>query len=699
MKKMETVKKEKYLPKVKNILTLPYTGYSCINPKSSYIFYTTAQFNLLENSIKSNCFVYDIEKDQSFKLVQSGSPSNLRWLDDNTIALIREDSLSKKRQIFIYEDKFGEGSRITDHSNSVQRFEVFGNGFIFLSTKEDKDKKFGTYKHVEEEIGNSALYYVDIEISKSIEENKHLYFPEETKKFPNAVLEITKLFNENFLIESFCVSPKFDSIFLTCRKKKEIHFSQEKVFYRIKLNADQVLQKLNNLKQENEKLETYSFIGEVTKIELPLAANIKCVSPDGKKLLIAFKERDSRELTQSDLWILDLANNENSLEDKNLKNSLFCLTNKFDQEPLRTQWTNTGIYVSYYNESSCELAKFNEEGIYEVLDLEGLSIERSFDVNVDGNISFSGQSAKFLEDIFLRKNTKNGPKIINVAKINAKYSNWDFGIVESIRWKSRDGTEIEGILHKPSNFDPQKKYPLLIHPHGGPHSISELSLASSLHRHTNPFKSLCNKGILVLQPNYRGSLGKGQWFKELLIDNIGVGDLWDIETGIDYLVKQGYIDESKIGSMGWSQGGFISAFVAMHSDKFTAVSVGAGVSSWRNYYIGSDMRDSMPLSGTPYSSKRMELYEKTAPISGIKKAKTPMLIQHGEKDQRTPVVNANELFRALKEKGVHTEFFVYPNYGHEISNARDCYAVLMQNYRWFCHYLLGEELELEKYEF
>ncbi len=695
----ETTKKEKYKPKVKDILTLPYTGYSCINPKSSYISYTTAQFNLFENSIKRYCYIYDIEKDQSFELVQSGTPSNLRWLGNSTIALIKEDSSSKKRQIFIIENLLGEGYQITNHSNSVQSFEVFGNGFIFLSTKEENKEKFGTYRHVEEEIGKSTLYYVDISISKFIEENKYLYFPEEKKKFPNAVFEITQLFKESFLIESFCVSPKFDSIFITCRKKKNQYYSQEKIHYRIKLNPDEVLQKLNNPKQENEKLDPSSFIGEVTKIELPPSAIIKSVSPDGKKLLIGYKERDSREFTQSDLWILDIADNENTLGDKNLKKNLFCLTKEFDHEPLRTQWTNTGIYVSYFDESNCGLAIFDEEGDYETIDLEGLSIEQSYDVNVEGNISFSGQSATCLEDIFLRKNTENGPKIISVAKINAKYSNWDFGSVESIKWKSRDGTEIEGVLHKPSNFDPQKKYPLLIHPHGGPHSVFELALASSLHRHTNPFKSLCNKGILILQPNYRGSLGKGQWFKELLKDNIGVGDLWDIESGIDYLIQQGYVDESKIGCMGWSQGGFISAFVAMHSDKFAAVSVGAGVSSWRNYYIGSDMRDSIPLSGTPYSSKRMELYEKTAPISGIKNAKTPMLILHGEKDQRTPVVNANELFRALKDKGVHTEFFLYPDYGHEISSSRDCYAVLMQNYRWFCHYFLGEELEFEKYEF
>jgi dipeptidyl aminopeptidase/acylaminoacyl peptidase len=210
---------------------------------------------------------------------------------------------------------------------------------------------------------------------------------------------------------------------------------------------------------------------------------------------------------------------------------------------------------------------------------------------------------------------------------------------------------------------------------------------------------MCNKGVIIFSPNYRGSTGRGQWFRELNFDNLGVGDLWDIESGIDYLVEQGFIDESRIGSMGGSQGGYISAFAGMHSDRFRAVSVGSCAASWYTYYITSDLRDSILLAGEPFSKERDVSIKKTAPISAIKKANTPMLLQHGANDQRTGVANANELFRALKHKGVHTEFFMYNDAGHGYNSPRNFYALMLQNFRWFSHYLLDEELDFFKNDY
>jgi len=144
--------------------------------------------------------------------------------------------------------------------------------------------------------------------------------------------------------------------------------------------------------------------------------------------------------------------------------------------------------------------------------------------------------------------------------------------------------------------------------------------------------------------------------------------------------------------MGWSQGGYISSFVAMHSSRFKAASAGAALCSWRTYYSGSDQRQSILLSGDPYSNK--EMFDKTAPINAINKAKTPILFQHGEKDPRVPLISAMEMYRALKAKGVKTHLIVFPGQGHGFLKPRESYALMVQNYRWFVHHLLGEELNL-----
>jgi len=176
---------------------------------------------------------------------------------------------------------------------------------------------------------------------------------------------------------------------------------------------------------------------------------------------------------------------------------------------------------------------------------------------------------------------------------------------------------------------------------------------------------------------------------------MGVGDLWDIESAIDYLDSLGIIDTTRVGCMGWSQGGYISAFATTHSDRFKATSVGGGVSDWYTYHISNDNPSftTAYLSGTPFKDR--SLYIKTSPMSAIAEANTPTLIQHGAKDQRVPLSNATELYRGLKDMNVPVELFIYPEMAHSITKPRENRAVMHQNLTWFSHYLLGEKLDFE----
>ena len=152
----------------------------------------------------------------------------------------------------------------------------------------------------------------------------------------------------------------------------------------------------------------------------------------------------------------------------------------------------------------------------------------------------------------------------------------------------------------------------------------------------------------MLEPNYRGSAGYGEKFRALNVRNLGVGDAWDVLSGIDALIAQGVADANRVGAMGWSQGGYISAFLTTHdSARFKAISVGAGISDWMTYYVSTDITPFTPqyLKATPWDDP--EIYAKTSPMTYIKGAKTPTLIQHGATDQRVPPPNAFELYRGL----------------------------------------------------
>ena len=187
--------------------------------------------------------------------------------------------------------------------------------------------------------------------------------------------------------------------------------------------------------------------------------------------------------------------------------------------------------------------------------------------------------------------------------------------------------------------------------------------------------------------NYRGSAGYGEKFRQLNVGNLGVGDAWDVLSGVDSLVAKGWVDEKRIGCMGWSQGGYISAFLTTSSNRFAAISVGAGISNWSTYYYNTDI--------TPFTIQYLgsdpaadpQIYLKTSPMTYIKQAKTPTLIQHGELDKRVPIANGYELRQGLADRGVPVEMLVYKGYGHGITKPKSMKAVMEHNLAWFNHYL------------
>jgi dipeptidyl aminopeptidase/acylaminoacyl peptidase len=268
---------------------------------------------------------------------------------------------------------------------------------------------------------------------------------------------------------------------------------------------------------------------------------------------------------------------------------------------------------------------------------------------------------------------------------------WPLGTRDVIQWKSKDGVVIEGILWKPEGFDPDARYPLLVQIHGGPTGISRPVLVAS---YVYPLIQWLAKGALILQPNYRGSAGYGEKFRSLNVRNLGVGDLWDVESGVDHLIEMGWVDPARVGAMGWSQGGYISAFLATNSEKFRAISVGAGISNWVTYYVNTDIHPftRQYLQATPWED--MEVYRKTSPMTNIINASTPTMIQHGEFDRRVPIPNAYELLQGLRDVGVETKLIVYKGFGHGIGKPKERLAAIWHNWEWFATHMWGESVRI-----
>ncbi|HLB36837.1 MAG TPA: prolyl oligopeptidase family serine peptidase, partial [Gemmatimonadales bacterium] len=176
--------------------------------------------------------------------------------------------------------------------------------------------------------------------------------------------------------------------------------------------------------------------------------------------------------------------------------------------------------------------------------------------------------------------------------------------------------------------------------------------------------------------------------------NLGVGDAWDVLSGVDHLVKLGMVDTTRMGAMGWSQGGYISAFLTTTTTRFKAISVGAGISDWMTYYVNTDIHPftRQYLKATPWDDP--QIYAKTSPMTYSKQAKTPAQIQHGEFDRRVPIPNGYQLFQGLQDRDVPVRMVVYKGFGHGINKPKERLAAVWHNWQWFGWYLWGEEIEL-----
>jgi dipeptidyl aminopeptidase/acylaminoacyl peptidase len=402
--------------------------------------------------------------------------------------------------------------------------------------------------------------------------------------------------------------------------------------------------------------------------------------------------------TRLNLWTIDAATALEAEDTDAFLAGMRNVTRPLDREAIEWYWVESGVYVSYVDGTRCRVARLGPDGQIAPLDLGDLFPQSaSFHISHAGRIGMVGTSTHAYPEACLAEPAADGSQwqVARLTAFGQAVEGWDLGTVETIRWTSKDGTEIEGVLRMPAGFDPQARYPLLFVVHGGPSWFSPAQLLSGEDRAYYPTVQFAHKDVLVLKPNYRGSLGRGQAFSELNVNNLGVGDLWDLESAVDHLVELGWVDPDRVGCMGWSQGGYISAFAGLHSDRFVAVSVGAGISDWYTYHISNDIPDFTVdyLSGSPFRDRR--LYAKTAPISNLAHARTPMLIQHGSEDRRVPLSNATELYRGLKARDVPVHLFVYPGMTHPITKPRENHAVMHQNMAWFSHYLLGEELALE----
>ena len=258
-----------------------------------------------------------------------------------------------------------------------------------------------------------------------------------------------------------------------------------------------------------------------------------------------------------------------------------------------------------------------------------------------------------------------------------------WGPTASVEW-TNDNFHIQGWLQLPADYDPAKKYPLIVEVHGGPSSAVESHWGASLPFSPTVFSEL---GYFVLQPNPRGSYGQGEAFTQANRKDFGYGDLRDILAGVDTVLAHYSIDPNRIGLDGWSYGGFMTMFAVTQTHRFRAAVAGAGISNWLSYYGENSIDQWMVpfFGGSVYDDP--QVYAKSSAINFIKKVNTPTLSLVGDRDGECPAPQSFEFWHALRDLHVPTELVVYPNEGHGLSNPAHRRDVLQRTVDWFGQYM------------
>ncbi len=650
-------------------ISLRSVGNPSISPDGQHVAFTVGTTDWKENQFDTEIWLSK-NGTSPFQLTRTtkGGSGQIRWSPDSQWIAFTADR-GNKSQIHVIRISGGEAQAVTNEEEGIGSFEWTPDGKKFIFTMNEKEsrsqksqkERYGAWAEEDTEYQLSHLWAVDFKPDLPLNELPCIENKKDSTKKQDCIAlpKAERLTEGKFTVNGFGISPDGTKIAFSHQPNPLIN-----TFFKSDISILDLKTKKTSVLAQN-----------------PSSDNFAIWSPDSKSILYFSNESDtiSNYYKNNKVFKLELASNKSEQ-----------VATDIDENVGNLNWTPSGIFFIANQKTKRFIyqidAKTNKSKA--ITGLPEYVFTMSF--SKDGSqMAFSAQTPTTLGEVYKTNTSAYKPSVL--TEMTKQIADWNVGTAEVISWKSQDGAEIEGVLHKPKNYDPKKKYPLLVVIHGGPTGIDYPTPVAG---YVYPILQWVEKGALVLRPNYRGSAGYGEKFRSLNVKNLGIGDMWDVMSGIDYLDKQSMIDTEKMGSMGWSQGGYISAFLTTNTNRFKAISVGAGIANWVTYYVNTDIHPftRQYLQNNPWED--MDIYLKTSPMTNIKNASTPTLIQHGEFDRRVPIPNAYELYQGLQDMNVPTKLIVYKGFGHGITKPKERLAAIWHNWQWFNKYIWEENVEI-----
>ena len=435
-----------------------------------------------------------------------------------------------------------------------------------------------------------------------------------------------------------------------------------------------------DITQEEASLHLLDLGSGKARPVLEKFAHFAAFSPDGQWLAYAAPERFER-LRNDKLWVVPTAGGaaKNLLagKDLNVSGATWSEDSKTLYFPMAA-----GVDQQLYALSTAD-------GTLTQLTREAGVIAGGYSAEARAFLLSFSQPRKPMDYYVAKPGTVGQPASwVKVSDGNPQVAKLALGETSAVQWKAKDGTTVEGLLIKPLGYEEGKRYPLIVQLHGGPAAADMRGFQGRYGTYPHLYAAA---GYLVLQPNYRGSSNYGEAFKRQIGGNFMRLSYGDIISGVDHLIAAGLADPDRLGMMGWSAGGHLSSWTLTQTDRFKAISTGAGAVNWISMYAESDVQSvrEFYLGGRPYDAWDNFLNESA--LKFVKNAKTPTLIHVGEADQRVPKPQSDELYMALKKLGVPVEYIVYPGMPHGLTEPRYQLVKMVAEFNWFEKWIKGKK--------
>ncbi len=618
-----------------------------ISSDGKYIAYTVSNpaDPFKENvAARTPLYVFDVSSNTSTPFYTQSSAGALSFRPgSNSITFLSQGPNDKVKSLYEISLSGGEAVKLFEHATAISKYEWSVDGKLLITAKEKVDEKTSVLPYqpeiYEEDLPFTRAYIIDLEKGKATQVN-----------IDGHIDEIRWSPDGSRIAVSAAPTPLIDDFYM------------RQSIYIVNSTTSEVIGQVNH----SGKLGEFEWSSNGSKLAFRAGANLN--DPIDGRILIVDADGGNP---------------------KNLAPEFSGKFEKFSWKDGNTLYylSSEGVYSAFgtLNISNGALTPSITSGSFPIL--------KDYSIADDGSLAFIGESPNYPKELFFMGKKDRSPK--RITDSNPWLADKVLGKQEVVKYKARDGMEIEGLLIRPVGERQGQKYPLITVIHGGPEAHYDNGWLTS---YSSAGHLGAGNGYAVFYPNYRGSTGRGLEFTMSSQADLAGKEFDDVVDGVDYLIESGLVDGSKVGATGGSYGGYATAWMATkYSDRFAAGVMFVGISNNLSKWGTSDIPEELYQV---HARKRVwedyDFFMDRSPVKYVDNAKTPLLIMHGKNDTRVYPGQSMELYRHIKTRtDTPVRLVFYPGEGHGNRKATARFDYNLRMMRWFDNYLKGSDNQLD----